>query len=150
MNEFRPEIVVNVLYREFPDLAKQVDAKIREKIPASTFTDLSQISGVIAYFCDEATMSISDLRNERKIRNNSHSRKILFALIMKLYEPELLNLVVDRCINQRISKQLQTCIVVSRKTVSYDMRIAKRYYHIYSDFKNQVDLLYTKIIENHG
>lgn len=150
MNEYPAQIVVSVLHAEFPEIAKRINAKIRETIPENTMTDFGLISNVVSDFCVLTDVCLDDLRNETKSRAFSIKRRVLFAVLMKLFQPEHLTNLMKCGLHFRVSKEVQKAIKVSKKTVSVDMRTAKYYYHVYQDFKKEVDLLYSKIIENHG
>lgn len=150
MTNYPAQVVVKVLYQEFPELAKKVDDKIKERLPDKVLHDQNLISDLIQDFCTLERVEIGKLKNENNSRNLSRTRKVLFALILKFYQPELLSKLIVGLVKPSISKKLKESIQVSNKTFSNDIRTAMHHYHLYKDFKENVDQLYNKLIEKYG
>ncbi|WP_211348416.1 hypothetical protein [Sphingobacterium yanglingense] len=144
------QIVVNVLHREFPDLAIKVLERIREQLPALTFDDIDIVEGIVDAFCQDMNVTKSQLYNAEMIKSNAHKRRILIALIMKLYQPELLVSMITGHMNSCISRKLIAILHVSRGTVSFDVKRAVKFYQLYSEFRESVDNMHTKIIQQYG
>lgn len=150
MTNYPAQVVVKVLYQEFPDLAQKVNDKIKEKLPDIVLHDHDLISIVVHEFCNVENIRVECLLNENGLRQNSNKRRILLALILKLYQPELLTKLLNGVVNISISRTIKKLIPISKKTFSNDIRTAIHHYQLYKDFKLQVDQLHTKIIENYG
>lgn len=150
MVRYPAQIVAKVLYQEFPELAAKVDAKIREKVPDTVLTDFSLINDIVKSFCSLEDVSVVDLRNCAKSRRMSNSRRILFAVILKLYNPEILHNLVDGTIDGRARIEIASILGISMKTIFLDVRTGRKYYWIYTDFRNRVDFLTSKLIEQYG
>ncbi len=150
MVRYPAQIVAKVLYQEFPELATKVDAKIREKVPDTVLTDFSLISDIVHYFCALENINSSDLHNCSKSRQMSNSRRVLLAVILNLYNPEILHNLVDGTIDSRARIEIASILGISMKTVFLDVRTGRKYYWIYTDFKNRVDFLTSKFIEKYG
>lgn len=150
MTNYPAQVVVKVLYQEFPELAKKVDDKIKEKLPEKVLHDHNLIPDLVQDFCSLEDLEILDLKNENNSRKLSKSRKVLFAMVLKFYQPELLSKLLTGVVKPQISKILKDSIRVSKKTFSNDIRTAMHHYHLYKDFRDSVDQLYNIIIKKYG
>ncbi|MGA6117448.1 hypothetical protein [Sphingobacterium anhuiense] len=144
------QIIVNVLHREFPDLAIKVINRIREQLPDSTFHNLEIIEGIVDTFCQVMGVTKAQLYNAEMIKSNTHMRRILIGVIMKLYQPELIVGMIDGYMDSNITKQLILILKISRVTISFDVKRSIKFYQLYSDFKEEVDNIYNIIIEQYG
>ena len=150
MVRYPAQMVAKVLYQEFPDLALKVDAKIREKIPDTVLTDFSMISDIVVQFCALEDFQVDDLHDCSKSRSHSNARRILFAVILNLFNPELLHNLIEGSFSPKGRKSIEKALGISKRTVNYDMCKARNYYKIYSDFRKQVDQITSKIIESYA
>lgn len=150
MVRYPAQIVAKVLYQEFPELALKVDAKIREKVPDTVLTDFSLIDEIVVQFCSFEDFQVDDLRDCSRSRSHSNARRILFAVILNLFNPELLHNLIEGTFSPKGRKSIEKALGISKRTVNYDMCKARNYYKIYRDFRNKVDLITSKIIESYG
>jgi len=150
MVRYPAQMVAKVLYQEFPDLALKVDAKIREKVPDTVLTDFSMINEIVLQFCALEDFHVDDLHDCSKSRSHSNARRILFAVILNLFNPELLHNLIDGSFSPKGRKSIEKALGLSKRTVNYDMCKARNYYKIYRDFRTKVDLITSKIIESYG
>lgn len=144
------QIIVNVLHREFPDLATKVINRIKEQLPDSTFHNLEIIEGIVDTFCLLMEVTKAQLYNAEMIKSNTHMRRILIAVIIKLYQPELICGMIDGYMDSSITKRLILILKISRVTISFDVKRSIKFYQLYSDFKVEVDNIYNIIIEQYG
>lgn len=144
------QIVVNVLYKDFPELAVEVDQKIREKLPVRKFDDFEIVGDIIDAFCQFEQISREQLYNAQMIKSNTNSRRILIAALLKIYQPEIICGLLKGFLNSKVSKALIQSLGISRVTISYDVKRAIRFYQMYSDFRDEVDIFYNLMLERYG
>ena len=150
MTNYPAQVVVKVLYQEFPELAKLVDDKIREKLPEKTFHDTDLISEIVMDLCCMEGIEVESLNNRSGQHDLSIKRRVIFSTVLKLYQPELLKRLVNGLVSCKVSKVLKKHSKISRTTFSKDIRTSIHHYHLYKDFRDNVDSLYNKIIEKYG
>jgi len=150
MNEYPANILVKVLYQEYPEIARKVVLKVKEHIPDHTFTDYSQITEVVRLISFCIGESVESLKNKDKSRKLSNDRRVLAVTLLKLYQPEILSNLVNTNVNSSLIFGLQDILQVSKKTAYHDMRVGRQHYHLYRDFRENVNDLYTKIIYHYG
>ena len=150
MNEYPSNILVKVLYDEFPEIARKVEQKVKEIIPERTLSDFSYVSDIVKLYCHANNLEIKILINIDKKRSLSNHRRILAVTLIKMFQPEVLLCLINKSISSKLILNYKNELGLSAKTARQDMKIAKQHYHFYKDFRQCVNNSFNLILEQYG
>lgn len=152
-------LILNILHRDYPDVAVNINRQISQALPAYRLTDYAAISGIVKSFESAAVIAekhwpqsefvaLSLTGDEQRLCKITEVREILIAVVMLFYQPERLLGLDTGCARRGLLKELAEVIDTNRFLLSHSLSNAITRYRAYKSFKAEVDWLYEQIKRN--
>lgn len=149
MQQYNSNLVLAVLRKEYPEIAIQIDNKIRESLPDQRLTDLSNIEKIVSSFKRERSVIEESWTNCKGKANITHERDLLIAVTLLFYDPDKLMQLIRKHTQQGVLKQVSDLIGTSQKILSMTTPNVIVAFKAYPDFRAEVYRLYELISNEH-
>lgn len=149
MSSYSSAIVLNVLWKEFPDVANRITDKIKSAMPEIVLSDPNEIKTIVEDYCELKELSLETWCNQPGQTRITDDRELLLAVVIMFFQPERLNGMCEKQIKRGIVKELSIVMKCSKRVISESILASINNYKIYSDFKFEVHNTYDQLISNH-
>lgn len=138
-------LVLNVLQRDFPDVAEKIMSKIRSSMPEMVLSDTDQVQTVINAYCKIRDIQFDTWSNKPGIKRITYERELLLTVMIMFFQPEKLNGLSDDVVRYGLIKELSKCMICSKNVISISISNCISNYRIYNDFRNESNEVYNQI-----
>lgn len=151
--------MLNILHRDFPDVATIISERINEMMPDKIITDASLMPAIIHDFIQVTEIGQIVWRNskdrvscrlsqdEYRLCKVTEVRELLIAVVLMFFHPErILNLTNSRA-RCGIIKNLSALLKCDKDLLSKIISNVISYYKTYRTFREEVQYLYSQVNE---
>lgn len=149
MQQYNSNLVLAVLRKEYPQVAIEIDRKIRESLPDQCLTDLSNIDKIVVSFKIERGVIEQNWTNCKGKANITYERDLLLAVTLLFYDPDKLMQLIRKHTQQGVLKHVADLIGTSQKVLSMTTPNVIVAFKAYPDFRAEVYRLYELISNEH-
>ncbi len=146
---YHSALVLNVLWKEFPDVANRITDKIKSAMPEVVLSDPNEIKTIVEDYCILNDLNFETWSNQPGQTRITDDRELLLAVIIMFFQPERLNGMCEKRIKQGIVKELSIVMKCDKAIISQSISSAINNYKIYSNFKGEVHEMYDQLKSNH-
>lgn len=148
--EYRADLMVAVLCKEYPEIAAVITEKIKEVLPAEQLTDLSHIKDIIDVFKRIKGIKVDNWTNGKGKVNITYERELLLAVILLFYDPEKMMQLVQKNTAPGVLKQTSKLTGASQEVLSMSVPGVTVAFKVYEDFRSEVYRIYHLIRTEKG
>lgn len=147
MNDQHSALMINVLRKDYPEIASSISEKIIKTLPEQSLTDLGLIDQIVTSFKKEKGIEDKNWTIGKAKVNITRERELLLAVVLLFYHPEKLFQLTDKATKYRLQTSLAAHIGTSPDLISMDLANVIVAFKAYADFKIEVYRLYELIKE---
>jgi hypothetical protein len=150
MNGRYAALMVNVLHKEYPEIASIITKKINDSLPEYSLTDLQYIDQIVTSFKKEKGITHDKWTNT--VKGNPKGkvtgiREEMVAVVLMFYHPEKLIQLTKERTRQGVITQLAKVTGAPNEVLSKSATNIPLKFRAYVDFRNEVYRLYELIKE---
>lgn len=162
MRTFLPEIIINVLHRDYPEILTQINKSLNTHLPVRAFTDLTLVPAIVSEILKykQVNLTLTDwslqkgkkhcgLNHQGELKELKFSEvlELVVAVLLKLYHPDKLLGYTSQKKRGSVMHSLVQHTGFNRIRIYQISSNTIVHYKAYHSFKNEVDLI-AKEIEN--
>ena len=151
-------LMLNILHRDFPDVAGVISERLQTTLPKEKLEDVNLIPSIVSAFMNATAINSIDWSNstarvscrltddEHRLMKVTELREMLIAVVLLFYHPEKIFGYTNDFAKRGVVKKLWEQLKSNKVRISRDVNSAVSYYKNYKGFKKEVDHIYQQII----